>query len=57
MEMWVKTIVNCIINMYELYKIKEYKIFMVNIDFCIQNKQSELGYCDKNHVHQFASYK
>ena len=34
MDIWVKTIVNITINTCELYTIKEYKIFMVNIDFC-----------------------
>ena len=28
------------INTYELYTIKEYKIFLMNIDFCIHNKQN-----------------
>ena len=32
------------INTYELYRIKEYKICMVNIDFCIDNKQSETAF-------------
>ena len=33
MEILVKTIENITTNMYELYKITEYKVFMVNIDF------------------------
>ena len=41
MEIWAKPIVNITINKYELYKIKEYNIFMVYIDFCIHDKQSE----------------
>ena len=40
MEMWMKTVVNITINMCELYKIKEYNVVMVSIDFYIHNKQS-----------------
>ena len=42
MEIYVEKMVT--INKYELYKIKEYKICMVNIDLWIHNKQSKMGY-------------
>ena len=42
MEILGKT-VSVAINECDLYKIKEYKIFMVNIDFCTHNKHSEMG--------------
>ena len=42
--MWAKTIVNITINnKFELYKIKEYNVFMVHINLCIYNKQNEMG--------------
>ena len=41
MEIWVKTIIHIIINTCELYRMKEYKIVMVDIDFCVDKKQSE----------------
>ena len=40
---WVQTIANITVNKYQLYQIKEYQLFMVNIDFCIHNKHSEMG--------------
>ena len=43
LEIDVKTITNITINICELYNVKESKIYMVNIDFCIQNKRCEIG--------------
>ena len=37
-------VLNMPINKYELHKIKEYKIFMLKIDFCIHLKQSKMGH-------------
>ena len=49
MEIWVIW-VN--INKFESYQINEYNIFMINIDFSIHNKQSDMGYI-KSQVKSF----
>ena len=44
MEIWVKTIVNITINNNELYQQINIKyVTTVNIDFCILNKQHDVG--------------
>ena len=43
MEIWMNTILHITINKSELYKIKECKICVVNIDLYLHNKQSETG--------------
>ena len=48
--MWVMTIVTITTNIWELYKLNGYAIFMVNSDFCIHNKQREIVECDNGQV-------
>ena len=55
MEIRLKTIVNITINRYELYKIKEYTMSMVNIDFCILNKVKQVNVIRESSLKESAS--